>query len=35
MHFLWYAKDFKQSVESTLKVLGKSLANVLDEVHFG
>ena len=35
MHFLFNTIDFqKQSVESTLKVLGKSLETVLDEVHF-
>ena len=35
MHFLCDAIDFqKQLVESTLKVLGKSLKTVLDEVHF-
>ena len=34
MHFLCDAKDLKQPVEGTLKVYGKSLATVLDEVHF-
>ena len=32
--FLCDAIDFKQPVEGTLKVLGKSLKTVLDEVHF-
>ena len=34
MHFLCDAIDLKQSVEDTLKVHGKSLTIVLDEVHF-
>ena len=34
MHFLCNTIDLKQSVELTLKVQGKSLATVLDEVHF-
>ena len=34
MHFLCDAIDLKQSVEDTLKVHGKSLTTVLDEVHF-
>ena len=32
--FLCDAIDLKQSVEGTLKVLGKSLKSVLDEAHF-
>ena len=34
MHFLCDAIDLKQSVEGTMKVLGKSLKTILDEVHF-
>ena len=34
MDFLCDAMDLKQSVGGTLKVLGKSLTTVLDEVHF-
>ena len=34
MHFLCDAIDLKLSVEGTLKVFGKSLKTVLDEVHF-
>ena len=34
MHFLSDAIDLKQSVEGPLKVQGKSLTTVLDEVHF-
>ena len=34
MHFLCDAIDLKQSVEGTLKVSGKSLTTVLNEVHF-
>ena len=34
MHFLCDAIDLKQSVEGTLKVQGKSLTTILDEVHF-
>ena len=34
MHFLFDATDLKQSVESALKVEGKSLTTFLDEVHF-
>ena len=34
MHFLCDATDLKQSVEGTLEGSGKSLATVLDEVHF-
>ena len=34
MHFLCGATNLKQSVEDTLKVLGKSLKTILDEVHF-
>ena len=33
MHFLCDAIDLKQSVGGSLKVLGKSLTTVLDEVH--
>ena len=34
MDFLCDAIDLKQSVEGTLKVLGKYLTTVWDEVHF-
>ena len=34
MHFLYDAIDVKLTVEGTLKVYGKSLTTVLDEVHF-
>ena len=34
MHLLCEAIDWKQSVEGSLKVLGKSLKTVLNEVHF-
>ena len=34
MHCLCDAIDLKQSAEATLKLYGKSLATVLDEVHF-
>ena len=34
MHFLCDPIDLKQSVEGTLKVQGKSLTTVLDEVNF-
>ena len=34
MHFLCDAIVLKQSVEGTLKVYGKSLTTVLDQVHF-
>ena len=34
MHFLCDAIDLKQSVEGTLKVQGKFLTTVLDEIHF-
>ena len=34
MHFLCDATDLKHSVECTLKVKGKSLTTILDEVRF-
>ena len=34
MHLLCVAIDLKQSVEGTLKVWGKYLTTVFDEVHF-
>ena len=34
LHFLYDAIDLKQPLEGTLKVQGKSLTTVLDEVHF-
>ena len=34
MHFMCNATDLNQSVECTLKLLGKYLTTVLDEVHF-
>ena len=34
MHFLCDAIVLKHSVEGTLKVYGKSLTTVLDQVHF-